>query len=71
MQRKLYGNKIEPACKWCEIGTLSADGRAVHCPRKGVVPLYHHCRKFIYTPLKRDPLVRERTASFLPEDFSL
>ena len=71
MQRKLYGNQIEPACRWCEIGTLSADGRAVHCPRKGVVPLYHHCRRFIYTPLKREPAGAPARPSFLPEEFSL
>lgn len=71
MSRKLYGNHIEPACQWCEHGTLSADGRSVHCPRKGVVPLGHHCRKFVYSPLKRVPSVPERPISFLPEDFEL
>lgn len=71
MQRKLYGNHIAKACQWCEHGTLAADGKSVHCPRKGVVPLDHRCRKFIYTPLKREPSVPERAASFLPEDFSL
>ena len=55
MKRKLYGNSISPACEYCATGRLSADGKAVLCDKKGVMPLYQHCRRYAYDPLKRIP----------------
>lgn len=71
LRRKLYGNAIEPICELCEVGTRSADGSVILCPRQGVVPLYHHCRRFVYTPLKRVPVKPPRPAKHDPEDFTL
>ena len=55
MRQKLYGNNIQPACELCANGRRSLDGKAVLCTKKGVMPLYHHCRRFAYDPLKRVP----------------
>ena len=53
MRQKLYGNNIQPACELCANGRRSLDGKAVLCTKKGVMPLYHHCRRFAYDPLRR------------------
>lgn len=58
MRKKLYGNTVQPSCEHCAHGRKSFDGNAVLCDRKGVMPLYHHCRKFRYDPLKRIPFLR-------------
>lgn len=71
MRQKLYGNHIDPACEVCQHGRRSADGRAVLCARKGVVPLYYHCRKFQYDPLKRDPPRRPKRPSHTADEFTL
>ena len=55
MRRKLYGNNISPSCEYCACARRAADGRVMLCARKGIVPLYHHCRRFRYDPLKRTP----------------
>ncbi len=71
MARKLYGNHIEPTCEVCQFGRLSSDKRAVLCPYKGVMPLYHHCRRFGYDPLRRVPRRRPKRAAYSAEDFSI
>ncbi len=71
MGRKLYGNSIDPTCEICLHGKRSADGKAVLCIHKGVMPLYHFCRKFIYDPLKREPRLAKKLPTYSPEDFSL
>ncbi len=74
MRRKLYGNTVEPACAHCRHGKRTADGRAVLCPHKGVVPLYHRCRRYVYDPLRRipsPPPAPPAAASFSEEDFRL
>ena len=43
------------------------------CSRRGIVPMYHKCRKFRYDPLKRVP-AKQKTLDFsnyYKEDFSL
>ncbi len=69
--KKLYGNRREKACEICEYGKLTADGEAVLCARMGVVPSYHHCRRFRYDPLKRIPARRNPLPDFSQESFSL
>ncbi|MBR4868126.1 MAG: hypothetical protein IKU10_03130, partial [Clostridia bacterium] len=44
------------ACRYCEWGRLSFDGSAVLCPKKGVVEPDDVCRKYVYDPLKREPM---------------
>jgi len=71
MKQKIYGNRIEPACDVCQMGKRSADGQAVLCAKKGIMPLYHSCRKFIYDPLKREPTPNQQLPAYSPEEFSL
>ena len=71
MRRKLYGNTVEPSCGVCENGRHSADGTAVLCPRRGVVPLSYRCRHFRYSPLRRTPSRIPSVESFSPDMFTL
>ena len=50
----LFRKDIEPCCAYCKHGTqIHLD--KVGCLKRGVVPLYGACRKFVYDPLKREP----------------
>jgi hypothetical protein len=71
MRRKLYGNNIEATCEFCVNGRRSSDGKAILCPKKGVMPLYHHCRKFVYDPLKRIPKRPPEIGNYKKEDFKI
>lgn len=46
---------IDRICEKCEFSTEICDDFYVLCKKRGVVPVGHHCRKFIYDPLKRSP----------------
>ncbi len=71
MRRKLYGNHIEPACEYCAKARRASDGRVMLCLRKGIVPLYHHCRRFRYDPLKRVPFRQPTLKKHEAEEFKL
>lgn len=71
MRRKLYGNNISPSCEYCACARRAADGRVMLCSRKGIVPLYHHCRRFRYDPLKRTPYRQPALEKYNAEDFAL
>lgn len=71
MRRKLYGNSINPSCEYCARAKRSADGRVMLCGRQGIVPLYHHCRRFQYDPLKRVPFRQPALESFDADAFKL
>jgi len=71
MRRKLYGNNIDPSCEFCVHGRRSSDGKAILCPKKGVMPLYHHCRKFVYDPLKRMPKRPPDISKYQESDFEI
>ncbi len=71
MRRKLYGNNIQATCEHCLFGKRSSDGKAILCPHKGVMPLYHHCRKFSYDPIKRIPFRQPRLPKFSADDFTI
>ncbi len=71
MRRKLYGNNIQATCEYCQHGRRSSDNKAVLCPKKGVMPLYHHCRKFVYDPLKRIPYRQPALKEYSQEDFQI
>ncbi|MGN0171693.1 MAG: hypothetical protein ACI39E_02780 [Acutalibacteraceae bacterium] len=70
-RKKLFGNRRQASCDVCEFGRLAADGEVVLCSRKGVVPTYHHCRRFRYDPLKRIPARSQPLGRFSSSDFSL
>ena len=71
MHQKLYGNRIESACAYCRHGKRTADGRAVLCMHKGVVPLYHHCRHYEYDPLRRIPAAAPPMQTHTEDEFFL
>ncbi|MDR2933463.1 MAG: hypothetical protein LBV27_10205 [Oscillospiraceae bacterium] len=68
---RLFGNKIPPACKYCENarGKITKDGMTL-CAKKGVVPADYACRLYIYDPIKRIPKKLARQ-DFDPTDFEL
>lgn len=70
MRKMLFDQQIAPACQYCSRGSLSADGKSILCPHKGVVTGEYFCRKFRYDPLKRVPKKPVRQV-FQKEDFSL
>ncbi len=71
MRRKLYGNNISPICEYCARARRAADGRVMLCTKKGIVPLYHRCRKFRYDPLKRVPYRQPALKKYEAADFQL
>ena len=72
MRKKLYGNNISPACEYCAFARRASDGRVMLCDKRGVVPMYHHCRRFRYDPLKRvPPRPAALNDKYTSEDFSL
>ena len=65
-------NDHMPACDLCEHGTLSRDGTAVLCAKKGIMAPEDRCRKFVYDPLKREPKPRPvLSAEYSEEDFTI
>ena len=71
MRRKLYGNNIQPTREYCQHGRRSSDGKAVLCTKRGVMPLYHHCRSYQYDPLKRIPFRQPDLGEYSADDFRL
>ena len=68
---KLFGNKIEPSCGYCEHGTLTQDKAAILCQKRGIVIADYSCRKFVYDPLSRQPKVQPPLMKFDKSDFEL
>lgn len=50
----LFRKNIEPCCAYCSHGNQVSTDRAT-CLKRGVVPLYGACPRFVYDPLKRRP----------------
>lgn len=67
---KLFGNHIQPACKYCE-EAFPQTGGGVLCVRNGPVAPEHSCRKYRYDPIKRIPRRRQPQESYNSEDFEL
>lgn len=69
---RLFGNRIPPACRYCEAGCgFSAVDGTVLCEKKGVVAADYRCRHYRYDPLKREPKRRARVLEHSEKDFSL
>ena len=68
---RLFGNRIPPACIYCEntIKGLTRD-KMVLCGKKGVVQPFYSCRLYRYDPLKRTPSTPENI-QFDKSDFEL
>ena len=71
MRQKLYGNRVTPACETCRNARRSFDGKVMLCPRRGAMPLYERCRKYVYDPLKRVPRRRPKQSAHTADEFSL
>ncbi len=67
---KLFGNKIDPCCSYCE-HSRPLDDQMVFCPKKGIVALYYSCRQYQYAPLKRVPRRNQIIPKYKQEDFEL
>ena len=50
----LFRKDIDPCCIYCKYGS-PINIEKVACLKRGVVPRYGACRKFVYDPLKREP----------------
>ncbi len=71
MKKALFGNNINPACEYCELGKKTKDGKMVLCEKTGVVAPYYSCRKFKYDPLLRIPKRMPRPQKMTDEDFKI
>lgn len=70
MQR-LFGNHIQPACRYCEQALRCGRDGTVLCELKGVVAADYHCRRYVYDPLKREPKSKVRLPQYASDDFDL
>ncbi|NLT58470.1 MAG: hypothetical protein GXX99_05860 [Clostridiales bacterium] len=68
---KLYGNKVEPRCTYCEFGTRIGQTDHINCIRCGVVTDGYTCPRFRYDPLKRVPPKLVPLPAFREEDFEV
>ena len=68
----LFGESHE-YCKYCKYARKISETRDMLCQKKGVVPEYHSCKKFVFSPLSLKGK-RMHTMSFdryHPEDFKI
>ena len=70
MSSSLFGKRIESSCEYCMNGHKNAFG-TILCKYKGVVEPYFSCKKFEYTPLKREPKIMPDLPQFSENDFKL
>ena len=70
-KRPLFGNHIEPACRYCAHARENADGRMILCRHQGVVAPYYSCRRFHYDPLLRVPSRQPQLPAYQHSDFTL
>ena len=70
--QEFVSEEYRKACKYCERGRLSFDGRFVLCPKRGIMSPEDCCRKYVYDPLKYTPMQPTLPKqTFSAEDFSL
>ena len=53
MRSKFFDREIDPACRYCAIGTPNVDQDFVLCPKRGVMAAEDHCSAFRYDLLRR------------------
>lgn len=69
--KKLFNPNIEPRCHYCEHGSQTSDGLAVLCNKRGITTKDYYCGKFVYDPLKREPVKPPALQQYDPQDFLL
>ncbi len=67
----LFGNNIQPACKYCSKAIPGIDEKTFMCPKNGIVQPDYKCRHFYYDPLSRIPKPPVRLEKFDAAQFSL
>lgn len=68
---RLFGNKIEPACKYCAESFKQIGKNQILCRKHGVVLVDYSCRHFFYDPLKRIPKQPLELQKFEEDEFEL
>ena len=71
VESSLFGNRISPACRFCELAVPSGRKEFFVCQKKGVVPSEFSCRHYRYDPLARIPRRPLELEKFAAEDFAL
>ena len=54
MKKKLFGNNIKPACRYC-MNCKHGENNKLVCSKYGDVQSYDSCKSYQYSPLKRIP----------------
>lgn len=54
MKKKLFGNNIKPACRYC-LNCKQDENNKLTCDKYGEVQSYDSCKNYEYSPLKRIP----------------
>ena len=73
MSSKFFDREIDPACRYCAVGTPNVDKDFVLCPKRGVMAASDHCAAFRYDPLRREIRRAPKMPAddYRPEDFTL
>lgn len=73
MSSRFFDREIDPACRYCAVGTPNVDKDFVLCPKRGVMAADEHCGAFRYDPLRREirRAAKLDTGGYRPEDFQL
>ena len=70
-ESSLFGNRIAPACRYCEFAVPAGQEGLCICAKKGIVPTDFSCRHYRYDPTSRIPRRPLELEKFAAEDFSL
>lgn len=69
-KKKLFGNHIDPACRYCRHQEAYPEG-GLRCAYRGQVEPDGRCARFAYDPLKREPRNLPELPTYDPKDFLL
>ena len=67
----LFNDNISPACEYCELGSDSSEYGMILCKKEGIVSPYFRCKKFRYSPVRRNPKRLPKIEEHEPSDFSI
>lgn len=73
MSCKFFDSGMDPACRYCAVGTPNVDKDFVLCPKRGVMAADASCPAFRYDPLRREIRRAPKlpAGDYRPEDFTL
>lgn len=72
MKKALFGNNINPACEYCELGKKTKDGKMVLCEKTRCLSLLIIlAENSKYDPLLRIPKRMPRPQKMTDEDFKI